>query len=212
MTDEIVSENVSSAADTPREHKQTERLYGRMASEFPGWDPYVYGKPEKREKPQERKNPKRIQVIAMPPMSGGGTGAGKNPQGTQSEDQPKNGGEREQNSPFVDENGNPVNLPFHFEPFDPDDPQKNPLYGKWDFYAFVAFILAFTPYTAVLALFIGWLSVVRTTKFHMKGRWLAILAVIFSLAVIALVVYLMATGTTAEQFAQELETWAANIR
>ncbi|MFC0265407.1 DUF4190 domain-containing protein [Alloscardovia macacae] len=176
------------------------KAYGRMRAEFPGWDPYVYGKPEERKADDERKarrgarNP--FAPDAQPDSARQNAPVDSDEQNAQNQQAP--------GIQFYNMNGQPLPI----QEFDPDDPKKNPLYGRWDFYAVLAFIGAFFSATAPLALFFGILSLGRTRRLHMKGRALAIVALVLCAAQIGLYIYLMVTNTTEVEFARMLLEWA----
>ncbi|TCD53582.1 hypothetical protein EJ419_08050 [Alloscardovia theropitheci] len=182
----------ASTVETNEEHvnsaSENGRAYGRMRSEFPDWDPYVYGKPEKPIKSDERKPRLMTAPSALQRQDG---------EKTPSE-------ERERIPQLYDLSGKPVEI----REFDPDDPQKNPLYGHWDFYAIVAIICALFTQTTVVALFFGIVSLGRTKKFHMKGRALAIIAIVLCVIQIGIFAYLIITGTSETEFLQMLINWS----
>ena len=76
----------------------------------------------------------------------------------------------------------------------PDDPAQNPFYGHWDSYAIVAFICSLVFSVPVLPAVIGGLSLVRTKRLHMKGRGLAIAAIIINVLTTLLQAYLLIRG------------------
>ncbi|MBW3095078.1 DUF4190 domain-containing protein, partial [Bifidobacterium sp. 64T4] len=81
-----------------------------------------------------------------------------------------------------------------FQYFNPDDPQQNPFYGRWDSYAIVAFVCSIVFAIPVLPAVIGILSLGRTKRLHMRGRGLAIAAIIINVLTTLLQVYLLVKG------------------
>lgn len=98
---------------------------------------------------------------------------------------------------------NPYNNPYAQQPWNIDlnDPNQNPFYGRWDPYAVISIILVFTP-LIFAGVFVGCLAIWRTTKLHMKGRGLAITAVVLGVVSIAVEVWLQMHGMTSQEFFQ----------
>lgn len=157
------------------EYGQTKQpQYGAMSGQYPGYDPYLYGRPEP--------------------------------------EQPANGGDAAQNqaqqNPMGGQPYNPYAQPNQYNPYgnqpqsnmpriqylNPDDPAQNPFYGHWDSYAIVAFICSLVFSVPVLPAVIGGLSLVRTKRLHMKGRGLAIAAIIINVLTTLLQAYLLIRG------------------
>ncbi|WP_418968787.1 DUF4190 domain-containing protein [Alloscardovia omnicolens] len=199
MTDDVNKLNNEPTHDAETDHCDGP-AYGRLASEFPGWDPYVYGKPRESEDNKEPVKNKRIIVTSPFAASSPQRGADQqNHRGT-----PNNASDQPQ---FFDRNGNPIANPFEQFEFDPDDPQKNPVYGRWDFYAIIAFIGSFFTQTTLLALFLAIMSLNRTKKLHMKGRALAIIALVLCVLQIVLFAYIVANGMTEMEFLNMVMAW-----
>ncbi len=200
-TQDAAQDTTRDAAQDSSEH-QDGPAYGRMASEFPGWDPYVYGKPEKpvtSNATDDRAKSRMIQLVPVPSRD-----RQQNPQDNQDAENTQNSSQQGQNSGFyVFGSDNP----FNFREFDANDPQKNPFYNHWDFYAIVAIIASLFTQTAVIALFFGIVSIGRTRRLHMRGRVLAIIAVILSVIQIGVSIYLLAKGITEVEFAQMVMSW-----
>ena len=66
-------------------------------------------------------------------------------------------------------NGQP-HQPHYYHGIDLNDPNQNPLYGHWDSYAIISFILALFFPVPVLSALMGAVAMWRTRTFHMKGR------------------------------------------
>jgi hypothetical protein len=186
-----------------------------LRSQYPGWDPYIYGKPEAEKKaPDNQQNPVSVnpfghhqQGSAPVDTSHGHTGQpnGNNiPMGN-----PNNFNPGGLNSPsgqpqMTGGKGQPrflggVNL---------DDPNQNPVYGRWDPYAVISFIMSLFMAIPILPLIMGVIAIYRTTVFHMKGRGLAIAAVV--IAVIELIVMAVMTyyGISGEDLLAMISRWA----
>lgn len=90
-------------------------------------------------------------------------------------------------------NGGPNN-PYGFQgflPFNPDDPNQNPLYGHWDWMSIVAFLLSFSLFFSFLSLPMAFVSYNRCKTLHMKGKGFAIAAIVLS--IVNLILLLVAT-------------------
>ena len=142
------------------EYGQTKQpQYGAMSGQYPGYDPYLYGRPE----PEQ-------------PANGGDAAqnqAQQNPMGGQPyAGQPTNA---QNGQPYAGQQGQPYNpyaQPNQYNPYgnqpqsnmpriqylNPDDPAQNPFYGHWDSYAIVAFICSLVFSVPVLPAVIGGLS------------------------------------------------------
>lgn len=173
--------------------------YGQMASQYPGWDPYVFGRPEPKDdgsgegdaqqgqdaanaaaqpqaaaQPRQGQPPLSQQQLGFNPYPYGGpetggaapAGQGSAPMGPAQA--PNSGNPYAQRAP-----GAPVGRP------NLDDPAQNPFYGKWDLMAVAAMVCAWLlpPAGVLLALF----SMRRTRMFHMRGRALAIAALVIAI-------------------------------
>ena len=165
------------------EYGQTKQpQYGAMSGQYPGYDPYLYGRPE----PEQ-------------PANGGDAAqnqAQQNPMGGQ----PYAGQQGQPYNPYTQPNPyNPYgnqpqsNMP-RIQYLNPDDPAQNPFYGHWDSYAIVAFVCSLVFSVPVLPAVIGGLSLVRTKRLHMKGRGLAIAAIIINVLTTLLQAYLLIRG------------------
>ena len=181
--------------------------YGQMASQYPGWDPYVFGRPEPKEgedagdvgsgaasnAASQTSAPAQARpgVVQRPPLSQQQLGFNPYPYGAP--EQPGDGGNADGARGQIPEGprmgapgqggafgqGGANDSRFVMQPVDLDDPNQNPLYGRWDTMAIVAMVCAwmFPPVGLVLALF----SMRRTRVFHMRGRALAIAALVIAI-------------------------------
>ncbi|WP_018143034.1 hypothetical protein [Alloscardovia criceti] len=210
MTDENSQVNEQAAHPSKnRDDAPQQPTYGRLASDFPHWDPYVYGKPEIAEAIEQpprskraQQNPAQSVTISGTPTQTDGNATQNGAQGNANSTNPFASGPR-----FYDSNGNPVKDPFEVFDFDPNDPKKNPMYNRWDFYAIIAFIGAFFAQTTLLSLFLAFLSLRRTKALHMKGRTLAIIAIVLCVLQIALYAYLVYAGMTEAEFLKNVLDW-----
>ena len=158
-----VGADVNAAAD----NAGTAHRYGRMRDEFPGGDPYIFGKPEpEKKKKQKKEEPEQpaMQYIRI-----------------------------EQNDSAENEERQAVQM----LPFNPDDPQSNPVYGHWDSYSFAAIILGFL--FPPVGIILGCISLYRTRILHMKGKGLAIAAIVVGVIVLVVDLLCIINGITPEQ-------------
>lgn len=176
--------------------------YGAAASQYPGYDPYLYGKPESEatDATSAQQQPVWNAPNAQPAVDGQSGLNGQVPNGQFVNGQPVFGqpvnGQLVNGQPANGQpvNGQPVNsqsnTPYfngswqqqsQFQPINLDDPNQNPLYGRWDPYAIVALICAVIYPLPVFPALIGGLSIRRTKIFRMKGRGLAIAAVVINI-------------------------------
>lgn len=214
MTDEIMNnQGMESAPSVENQMKQGNSAqdvpsYGRKASEFPGWNPYVYGRPEKEAsvRPHNNNVSARLTVVPVGPKAKKPADAAHGNAVPQQQTSYGENAQAQNNQqlPFYDRNGNPINFPVNIEDFDPDDPKKNPLYGRWDGMAIVAFILSLFDFTTIFGLVIGIFSMIRTRKLHMKGFVFALFAVILGVIEVIVVVYLLYTGTSRTEFLEQI--------
>ena len=84
-----------------------------------------------------------------------------------------------------------------------DDPSQNPLYGHWDSYAIIAFVLALFFPVPVLSAFMGVVAMWRTRTFHMKGFGLAVAAVVINVLYTIAVIWMAMNGVDASTLYQE---------
>lgn len=124
----------------------------------------------------------------FPPRAYGQPGPQPGPQGPQG---PQAGPQGPQGQPGPNGRPQPVAYDQFLRPFNPDDPNQNPVYGRWDMWSIIAFILSFYTYFAFLSLPLAIMAARRDKVLHMKGRGLAIAAIVLS--VIGLIVMLLVT-------------------
>ncbi|MBM6699124.1 DUF4190 domain-containing protein [Bifidobacterium pullorum subsp. saeculare] len=204
----------------PRQNGRPE--YGAMASDYPGYDPYLYGRPEPPRQSQGQPGP----VPAAPAPAGGGAvppaapqpgapqgaapfnpypyGAPEPPQG------PANPGQAGQRNPYGAPGYGQPNQPTA-DGHTPDwrygidmaDPNQNPLYGKWDLYAILALVFSvfFVPGLPAL---MGGMAMWRTKTFHMRGFGLALAAVILNVLMTLVWLWMLASGMSASDLTAQL--------
>ncbi|NMM99888.1 hypothetical protein G1C96_0466 [Bifidobacterium sp. DSM 109958] len=126
--------------------------YGAMRSDYPAYDPYLYGAPD-----------------PSPSSPSAGPAA---PSGARLQPQPQSGPRR---------NPARRGRSSHRYGVDLDDPRQNPLYGHWDPYAVISLVFAILfANMPLLPAVVGVLAMWRTRTFRMKGFGLALAAVIIN--------------------------------
>ncbi|MFT8357830.1 hypothetical protein [Bifidobacterium aquikefiri] len=189
--------------------------YGAMASQYPGWNPYVYGGPEQPR--QEKAADESAQQQHNQGVWAGNPYLGT-PHDARGNDSQRNGNSRDvrrQGSPTSPSSqygsaGN-LNRRGMYPTIDPNDPNQNPLYGRWDPYAVLSFVLAlFFPFPFMPAI-MGAISVYRTRFFHMKGKGLAIAAIVINLLYSALMIWMWFNHINANQLYQDIYDWIGSV-
>ena len=94
--------------------------------------------------------------------------------------------------------------PRYFNGIDLNDPQQNPIYGHWDFYAIFSFIFALVSSFPVLPALIGCLAIWRTRRFHTRGRGLAIAAVVINVLTTIIVIWMTMHGISMDDMYQAM--------
>ncbi|MCI1636698.1 MAG: hypothetical protein LKI30_01140 [Bifidobacterium crudilactis] len=200
------------AQSAPEYGERATPEYGALKSQYPGWNPYVYGQPEPERKDAETQQ----HATSANPFTGlhrpSGTGessngassqqAGSNHPGFNPASLNPGGGQ----SRMSGGKGQPrflggVNL---------DDPNQNPMYGRWDPYAVISFITVFFMALPIFPLIIGIIAIYRTTVFHMKGRGLAIAAVVIAIIELITLAVMMYFGISTDELISMLQSWAAS--
>lgn len=95
-------------------------------------------------------------------------------------------GQQGPNQPPMGMNPNMYGTPYgdfgpYFQPINPDDPNQNPLYGHWDWTAIMAFVFSFFGWFSFFSLPLGFIAYRRDKIYHMKGKGLAIAAIVISI-------------------------------
>lgn len=175
------NESQSSNAPVQPQYGQVKQPeFGQMAAQFPAdYDPYVYGKPESednghKDEPQQSQRMTNSQDARVRPSGMRDRQSGMAPQGFGV---------------------------MHREDF--DDPQRNPLYGRWDVNAVLALVMALFS-VPILPIIVGAFSMRRTRMLHMKGYWLALAAVVLGTISFLLRIWLISHGITTDEVYQWL--------
>ena len=215
------------ASDQPQYGQYANLDYGAMRSQFgPNYNPYLYGAPDP--------DPKDANGDAAQGAQGA-QGVPGNPQGGQqyypggypgAQGQPYTpaGNPVGNQNPYAQPNGvngNGVNgnpnrpadghTPRYIYGVDVNDPNQNPLYGRWDPYAIIAFVFALIFSVPLLPAIMGCASMWRTRTFHMKGRGFAIAAVIINLITTGVQVWMWMHGISMDDlYAQVLNMYGLN--
>ncbi|MBT1165805.1 ABC transporter permease [Bifidobacterium simiarum] len=209
--------NRSRGTETPSGRQQPEYgqylepEYGEMANRYPNWNPYVYGEPDPEPAKQDGPAPQtpttnpsgQYGQAGRYGQTGGNDPYGRSPYGQSPYGRSPYGTPGYGYGPQTPPPGDPNDRSRYRGGIDLEDPNQNPLYGRWDPTAIIAFIMALMG-VPIIPMLLGGLSVYRTGLFRMKGRGLAIAAVIISLITMALAVYLTATGMDPYQFIAQL--------
>ncbi|MEE1324952.1 MAG: hypothetical protein U0K19_05160 [Bifidobacteriaceae bacterium] len=165
-------------------------LYGGMMSDYPNYNPYLFGAPDSAPNQQNAGQPNQ-----QGQPYGQQAPYGQQPYGQNQQYGPY--GQPNQNpyygQPYGAPQGQPMpgmgnanginngtgqNFgPFQQPPFNPGDPQQNPYYGRWDGFAIIAFVASIFGLWFIsvpLAIF----SLSRVKHMHMRGKGLAIASLV----------------------------------
>ncbi|MBW3080750.1 DUF4190 domain-containing protein [Bifidobacterium saguinibicoloris] len=179
----------------PRYGQYAHLDYGAMRSQFgPNYNPYLYGAPDPDDKGDD--------AASAPSHAGGNAGVGANtpnaypaPQGPA---YPAPG------APGASGRAGDGRGNRRFYGIDVDDPNQNPLYGRWDSYAILAFVFAVIFSVPVMPAIMGCISLWRTKTFHMKGRGLAIAAIVVNVLTTILWVWMTVNGIDVSDLTRQL--------
>ena len=94
--------------------------------------------------------------------------------------------------------------PHYYNGIDLNDPNQNPLYGHWDSYAIISFVLAMFFPVPVLSALMGGVAMWRTRTFHMKGFGLALAAVVINVFYTLVVIWMALNGYDAMTLYQDI--------
>lgn len=194
--------------------------YGAMRSDYPAYNPYLYGAPDPKPAPNAQGMPGAQQNTQQNPQYGqqnpqygapqqpyqpygqqpyapyGQNPYGQNPYGQNPYGQP-NPYQGQQN-PYQRQNPypqRPLDKASQRYGVDLDDPRQNPLYGHWDAYAILSFVFAILFATMpILPAVMGGLAMWRTKTFRMKGFGLALAAVIINVITSLLMLWAASKG------------------
>ncbi|KFI93088.1 hypothetical protein BISA_1253 [Bifidobacterium saguini DSM 23967] len=177
------------------QYKQPE--YGAMAGQYgPNYNPYLYGAPE----PDSKQNTAEQQAATANAASSNaqqqnmpGYYPGRYP-GAQGQPYGQAGQQHQAGKPYQ---------PHYYNGIDLNDPNQNPLYGHWDSYAIISFVLALFFPVPVLSALMGIVAMWRTRTFHMKGFGLAVAAVVLNVLYTLAVIWMALNGYDAMSLYQE---------
>lgn len=85
-----------------------------------------------------------------------------------------------------------------------DDPGQNPLYGRWDPYSIVSFIIALCLPVPFIPAILGAIAIHRTTTFRMKGLGLAIAAIVLNLIYSFFMVWMTINGLSVDDLYEQM--------
>ena len=175
--------------DKPKYGQYQQPEYGAMSGQYgPNYNPYIYGAPE----PDTKKD--------SAAAAGDNGGAAQSQQAGQPYGQQPAwpGNQQAGGWPY----GQP-HQPHYYHGIDLNDPNQNPLYGHWDSYAIISFILALFFPVPVLSALMGAVAMWRTRTFHMKGFGLAVAAVVINVLYTIAVIWMAFNGYDAMSLYQE---------
>lgn len=171
------------------QYKQPE--YGAMSGQYgPNYNPYIYGAPDPD--PNQQQADGTQNAGAAQPQNAQGYYPGGYP-GVQG--QPYHAGNQ-----YGNQFGGPASQgaqphqPRYYNGVDLNDPNQNPLYGHWDSYAIISFVLALFFPVPVLSALMGIVAMWRTRTFHMKGFGLAVAAVVLNVLYTLAVLWMTFNG------------------
>lgn len=168
---------------TPEYGQYQKPAYGAMSGQYgPNYNPYIYGAPE--------------------PDANNGSAADNNRVGA---GQPNNGRPSSSGNSFGgNQQYGQSRQPHYYNGIDLNDPNQNPLYGHWDSYAIISFVLAMFFPVPVLSALMGGVAMWRTRTFHMKGFGLALAAVIINVFYTLAVIWMALNGYDAMTLYQDI--------
>lgn len=214
------------SADDDLEYASQKKLeYGAMDSDFgPNYNPYLFGKPEKPasqqpQAPQQngvnpfmaQQNPAQSQQgqqgqpwtanqQGQQPQQGQPGpypfGFGFNPYAGQAGQTHGNVSYDQYGIPHT----NDGHTPRYINGMDVNDRMQNPWYGRWDSYSIIAFVFSILFAVPVLPALMGALGIWRTRTFHMKGKGLAIAAIVINVIYTIAFVWMMINGVSTTDF------------
>ena len=207
-----------------------EPAYGANASQYgPDYNPYIYGAPDPEPESaaaQSEAAARQGQPYGQPQQANGQQPYGGqsqygpyNPyaqQGRQQNPQQNNQPYGGQPSPWGPNagrtngqggpgtSGGSAHTPRYLNGIDLNDPNQNPMYGHWDFYAVVSLFLSLFFPVPVLSGLMGLLAMWRCRTFHMKGYWLGFAALVINVIQTIAVVWMLVNGIDAASLYQQM--------
>ncbi|MBQ3308659.1 MAG: hypothetical protein IJG77_02545 [Aeriscardovia sp.] len=203
-------------------------LYGGMMSDYPNYNPYLFGAPDSAQNQQNAGQPNQQGQPYGQQAPYGQQPYGQNQQYGQNAGQQYGPYGQPNQNPYYGQpyggqpygwpqgqpmpgmgNANGMNNgtgqsfgPFQQTPFNPDDPQQNPYYGRWDGFAIIAFvasILGLWFISVPLAVF----SLSRVKHMHMRGKGLAIASLVI-VAVLLIASFVLTMTGQSQQLTNSL--------
>ena len=190
-------------SDSERQNNQAGRPeYGAMRSDYPAYNPYVFGAPDPTpQESQQGADPRQGTSGAQSGTAQSGYNQqqpyGQPSYGQSGWQQPQSGQPFQQQPQNGQRNGaqRPPSRASRRYGIDLDDPRQNPLYGHWDPYAIIALVVSLLfSNMPILPAVIGVLAMWRTKTFRMKGFGLALAAVMINVVTSLLVLWAMYNG------------------
>lgn len=180
--------------------------YGAMANQYPaGYDPYVYGRPDTTPA-AESQGGQAAQPNAA--QSNNTQPASSTPSQWPANQPPY--GYPQQPNPYgrpmrgMRNDADPNRPPHLINGINVDDPNQNPLYGRWDLMSVFSLLCALFFPVPVLPALMGAVSMRRTKLFHMKGFWLGFAAVFINVFYTIMVVWLAVNGISMTEYYQAM--------
>jgi hypothetical protein len=164
----------------PEYGQRIEPDYGGMESQYPGWNPYVYGAPDPEPEPEPANSATAgtsANAQSAPYSQGNANPFGANTQYSQP-GQARPADHQTNNSTNNLRNSN--NFFFQGQPINLDDPKQNPVYGRTDFFAIIGFFLSLLGFW-FLGLPLCIISFRRIPVMHMRGRGWALAGIIIAI-------------------------------
>ncbi|MEK0306471.1 hypothetical protein [Bifidobacterium favimelis] len=189
--------------DEPAYGQRVEPEYGARASQYPGWDPYVFGRPDDDGGANRQKGETASQAGRPNPFFSPARG-GDAPQAN-GPGQIRQGGGRPGPGPSpAGQGGGPAGSGQGWQPplneADLADPSKNPFYGHYDPFAFVSLFMAIIIPVPLIPAVLGAISIYRIHVLHMKGTGVAVAAVVINVLWTLFLLWMVFTGNTPAMF------------
>lgn len=181
-TGQVPQKTGGSDRHDPQYGQRIEPDYGQRADQYPGWDPYVFG----RDDQESESSRSQADSSHNPATPGGSVRPGQySPPG-------------QVGSGAVHSRHRIING------VDLDDPAQNPSYGHWDPYAIISFIMALFLPVPILSAILGGISMYRTRILHMKGFGLALAAVIINVLYTLTWLWMISAGVSMDDLLQQM--------
>lgn len=209
MTDSQTN-NGDQTNDSPQYGQYRQPEYGAMANQYPaGYNPYLYGAPERPS--GEQSGTQQSGTSVQQPVAAQTSASAQSSQPTQPQPQYPSAWQTPYGQPGVQGRGTqrnmqpvPPHTPRIVNGIDLDDPNQNPLYGRWDPLSIVSLVCALVLPMPALPAIMGAISMRRTRMFHMKGFWLGFAAVFINVFYTIMVVWLAIHGLSMFDYYQQM--------